>query len=157
MARFSLVRFFLLLALVFDASLLRYTMAEDASPVASQETEATEEAAYEAGTESEEPVETEDPVEAVVEDPVEEVSQPETTESSNSPMETIKEKASSALSGLKEKVDSLVEKVKSVDKATLKKVAVGAVGVWGVSVAVGWLANKGSTAGATATPEKKRR
>eukprot|EP00977_Amphora_coffeiformis_P003335 scaffold620_cov169-Amphora_coffeaeformis.AAC.5 len=60
---------------------------------------------------------------------------------------------------IKDKIKALIEKIKSLDKPTLKKVAAGAIGVWGASVAVGWLTkgSPGSGNDAPAAPQKKKR
>ena len=55
------------------------------------------------------------------------------------------EKAQSILSGAvdsaKSKATALVDKVKSITPQQTKKVAAGAIGIWGVAAAAGWVMN----------------
>ena len=100
--------------------------------------------------------EVEEAVEAVAEETPKVPAEPEKV------AETVKERAidtpsETPIAVMKEKISALVDKVKSLDKSAWKKVAAGAVGVWGVSLAVGWL-TKGTPAGVeVAASDKKRR
>ena len=64
-------------------------------------------------------------------------------------------KIKSQTSKVMDKCGSLVSKCKNMSKKDLKKAAVAVVGVWGVSVGVGWLVQTLGETSSTTTPEPK--
>ena len=164
MNRFLLLRFFLVLALGFNNSLV---LAEEESAggsvideaketVAEAVEHATEAAENVADAVQEEAAKVAEEAAKVAENVAEKVADAIPDEVTKEvPAET---SGSSVVEGLKDKIKSLVDKVKSLDKPTMKKIAAGAIGVWGVSLAVGWLTKgSGSPAPDVAAPQKKRR
>lgn len=171
MARFSLLRSLFITFLAFNSSLLRPAFAEESDAISDDsKTGMVENTAETVVDKVEETVEAASDV--IPEDPVEEGVQPsgEVEETDQDEIgevgavetvgDTVAPEETPRTSLMKEKVvDSakkLFEKVKSLEKSDLKKLAAGAIGVWGVSLAVGWL-TKSSAGGSTTIPEKKRR
>jgi len=58
------------------------------------------------------------------------------------PTPAVKEAGDSIVEKIVSKSKKLVDRVKSVSKKDAKKIAAGVVGIWGVSVGVGWLAQQ---------------
>jgi flagellar biosynthesis component FlhA len=69
-----------------------------------------------------------------------EVVQEQAHESAVSAKKSIKDCVTGIVDKVTSEAKSVVERVKSMNKADAKKVAAAALGVWGVSVGVGWLA-----------------
>lgn len=66
----------------------------------------------------------------------------EPTKASSSPTSpSIKTAFCNTIDSTKSKMTALVKRVKAMDQNDAKKVAAATLGVWGVSVGVGWLAN----------------
>ena len=165
MARFSVLRLLLISALVFNISFFRPALAEEESTIA-EEAKAAAEKAEEIVEDVKEAVSdmAEEAAEAVADAIPEEVIEEaeEVAETVKETVKDVKESVFGKSSGVvKEKIQELVDKVKSLDKVALKKIAAGAIGVWGVSVAVGWLTKGSSSSGndfaATSAPQKKKR
>ena len=62
---------------------------------------------------------------------------------SGSLVDSVVTKSKSVVECSKEKVSKLIDRIKTLDKNDAKKVAAAALGIWGVSVGVGWLAGAG--------------
>lgn len=105
-------------------------MVEDDEPVVTEE----------AAPEEPEIVE-EEPVVIEEEEPVVEAPTPEPTPAVvKKEGSAIKEKVSSLFGCVKSKCKAGIDKVKGVSSKDAKKIAAAVLGVWGVSVGVGWLA-----------------
>jgi ElaB/YqjD/DUF883 family membrane-anchored ribosome-binding protein len=160
MARFTSFRFLVIFALALSSSLLRPVIAQDGETVAEKVEGVVEDVTETVMGGAEDaadavadaiPEDMDDVVADVTEtfeDIVESV-----TSSGESPIEKVKSAVASLKDTIVSKSKDVVNKIKGIDKATAKKVAAGAIGVWGVSVAVGFL-TKGDAAPETA-PAKK--
>lgn len=86
-----------------------------------------------------------EPIEEKEAEPVaEEVAAVPVPEEASSDSSTLSSKAKDAVGSMVEKIvsrsKSAIDRVKSMSKSDAKKVAAAALGIWGVSVGVGWLA-----------------
>jgi hypothetical protein len=79
----------------------------------------------------------------IVEEVVEPVmSDPVVAEDVDKEMKTIQHRTNEIMDTMKTKSKMILNRIKSMDQKDLKKVAGAALGVWGVSLAVGWLVAK---------------
>jgi ElaB/YqjD/DUF883 family membrane-anchored ribosome-binding protein len=156
MARFTSFRFLVIFALALSSSLLRPVIAQDGETVAEKVEgvveDVTETVMGGAEDAADAVANAMDDVVADATETVEDVVE-SVTSSGESPIEKVKSAVSSLKDTIVSKSKDVVDKIKGIDKATAKKVAAGAIGVWGVSVAVGFL-TKGNAAPETA-PAKK--
>jgi len=166
MARFSIIRLILISILIFNISVLRPALADsEEGNTVQEEMEAAAEKVEEVVGEAKETASemAGDAAEAIGDAIPEEVIEKheEVSDTVKDTMKDAQESFSEKGSMIKEKFKTLIEKIKSLDKPTLKKVAAGAIGVWGASVAVGWLTKGGSSPvsgnDAAAAPQKKKR
>jgi ElaB/YqjD/DUF883 family membrane-anchored ribosome-binding protein len=152
MARFTSFRLLVIFALALSSSLLRPVCAQDGETVAEKVEAVVEDVtdtvmggAEDAAGDGAETIA--DRIEDAVEDVMETME--DVAESVKASGESAIEKVKSAVASAKDcivsKSKAVVDKVKGIDKATAKKLAAGAIGVWGVSVAVGFL-TKGNSA-----------
>jgi sorbitol-specific phosphotransferase system component IIBC len=61
-------------------------------------------------------------------------------EAVESALSSLKEKVSAVMNTVKNKSNLVVDKIKNVSPSDAKKIAAGVLGVWGVSVGAGWVA-----------------
>ena len=138
---------FLLLAL--------FVIATFAQEEAAQQEMVVEETVIETPQEPE-PVQQEAAPEVVVEEVVEE---PVAVEEPEPAVEEVvaagKSKFSELVDTVVDKSKSLLDKVKSISKKDAKKIAAGVVGIWGVSVGVGYLTNQAAATPPPANGKKK--
>lgn len=152
------LRFIVLALLLVAATVAQEETAQHEPPVADviQETiiDATQEpepVQEQAPPTPEQVEETAEAAQEAVEETVQEVvdTVAETTENTKS-------KLSGFVDGIVGKSKSLVDKVKSVSKKDAKKIAAAVVGIWGVSVGVGYLTNQAATTPANPTIAKRK-
>ena len=82
------------------------------------------------------------PVTQVIEDIAEEVLDPVLIKKAMAEKETVTSKTSEMMNSMKTKTNDIIKRIQSMNQNDIKKVAAAGLGVWGVSLAVGWLVAK---------------